>query len=499
MAPRGSVGRITGGGVERAGSLSPPSRPLKRIDVPLMILAALISLDMVGQISTFGGQTFSMLIVMAVLWMIPYGLIMAELGSAFPGEGGLYLWVRLGFGRLAGCVATVMYWSINPIWIGGSLAFLSVEAWSKHISPIAPGSVGDIGLKTAFVLLTFLITALPLQQAIKVFRVGTCLKLVLTTAFILSVMIYGVRSGFKGAGLSDMAPTMVGFVGLAPLLIFSLSGFEVPSQAGDGLRDPQRDIPRGVGLSGVVGVLAYALPMQSVFLVLPPESITGISGFMAAVAAVLQVYGEVTPLLLGVAVVAFIACLMITGAAWATAANRALAVASADGAFFSAFGTIDRRTRAPVRVTLLGAIIALFFMVAGTIFSQGDNEATFKVVLSIATSTFMLTLLFVFPAAVRLRMTHPHVSRPYIVPGGRAGMGFAAALAMFWVVLGAWSAIFPGAIEYLFGVYYPFEDHWGVSWLRFEVFTLGTLAVLLAIALLGYGSNVSSSTRRSVV
>ncbi|MDQ1231872.1 APC family permease [Sphingomonas sp. SORGH_AS_0879] len=493
---------VMDGGAKRDGPAGLPLGPLKRLDVPFMILAALISLDMVGQISTFGGQTFTMLIVMAVLWMVPYGLITAELGSAFPGEGGLYIWVKLAFGRLPACLATMLYWSINPIWIGGSLAFLSVEAWNGYIHPVTPGSLGDLGFKTIFVLVTFIITVLPLERSIILFRIGACLKLVLTAAFISSTLIYGALSGFRGAGVNAMTPTMMGFLGLAPLLVFSLSGFEVPSQAGGGLRNPQRDIPRGVGLSGVIGVLAYALPMLSLFLVLPPASITGISGFMSAVAMVLGVYGRFAPILLGGAVIAFIACLMITGAAWATAANRTLAVAAADGAFFSAFGKVERRTGVPLRVSGLGTVVALLFMAAGTIFSQGDSEATFKVVLSIATSTFLLTLLFVFPAAVRLRLRYPRVARPYAVPGGLAGMGVAAALAMFWAILGSWSAILPGSLEYILGFQYAFEENWGVSRLRFEVFTLGTLALLIVIALLGYMNNMRISLlggRRSSV
>jgi glutamate:GABA antiporter len=41
-------------------------------------------------------------------------------------------------------------------------------------------------------------------------------------------------------------------------------------------------------------------------------------------------------------------------------------------------------------------------------------------------------------------------------------------------------------LERLFGIGYDFEDTWGVSRTTFEVFTLGTLAVVVGIAVLGY-------------
>jgi glutamate:GABA antiporter len=46
--------------------------------------------------------------------------------------------------------------------------------------------------------------------------------------------------------------------------------------------------------------------------------------------------------------------------------------------------------------------------------------------------------------------------------------------------------VFPGVLERLFGIGYDFEDSWGVSRTTFEVFTLGTLAVVVGIAVLGY-------------
>jgi hypothetical protein len=41
-------------------------------------------------------------------------------------------------------------------------------------------------------------------------------------------------------------------------------------------------------------------------------------------------------------------------------------------------------------------------------------------------------------------------------------------------------------LERLFGISYDFHDTWGVSRTTFEVLTLGTLAVVFVIAIVGY-------------
>lgn len=459
---------------------------LRRLDVPIMILSAMIGLDMVGEISSFGAETFTWLIVLAVLWMVPYGLVTAELGSAFPDEGGLYEWVKKAFGRLPGSLATIMYWSINPLWIGGSLAFISTEAWSSYISPIEPGGVGDYLFKALFIAAATAITLMALERSRIIFQVGTYAKLILAVFFLVTTVAYGIQNGFNGIGSLTWSPTMIGFLGLVPLLLFSLVGFEVPSQAGSEMQNPQRDVPRGIAIGGSIGLLAYALPVLALLLVLPPEQITGIGGFITAVETVFGIYGPAASILVHIAVLAFIITLAITGATWALAANRALAVAAADGAFFPYFAKFDEKRQSPLRVGVFTGLVSLAFMIAGVIFSAGDNAATFGVVLSITISTSLIAYCFVFPAALRLRYTHADTPRPYAVPGGRAGMVIAAGLTTFWAALGTWVAVFPGTLEPLFGLDYDFLEYWGVTQTRFEVFTLGTLAVLTAIAVAGY-------------
>ncbi|MBO0884864.1 MAG: APC family permease, partial [Mycobacterium sp.] len=234
---------------------------LRRLDVPVMILAVMISLDMIGQISTFGGETFTWLLVLAVLWMLPYGLVTAELGSAFPVEGGVYEWVSRAFGRLSGSLAAIMYWSINPLWIGGSLAFISTEAWSTYIHPITAGSLADYVFKGAFILASMAITLLSLERCRVVFAIATNVKLLLALFFLATAVVYGVENGFNGIRMLTWSPTMTGFLALVPLLLFSLAGFEVPSQAGDEMQDPRHDVPRGIAVGGFIGLLAYSLPV----------------------------------------------------------------------------------------------------------------------------------------------------------------------------------------------------------------------------------------------
>ncbi len=61
---------------------------------------AIVGLDTLGQVSSYGAQTFTWVIILAVAFLFPYALVIAELGSAFTQEGGPYEWMKLAWGRL---------------------------------------------------------------------------------------------------------------------------------------------------------------------------------------------------------------------------------------------------------------------------------------------------------------------------------------------------------------------------------------------------------------
>ena len=124
-------------------------------------------------------------------------------------------------------------------------------------------------------------------------------------------------------------------------------------------------------------------------------------------------------------------------------------------------------------------------MIAVAAFDAGANSK-FVVVLTIAISTTLISYLWIFPAAVKLRSSHGHVNRPYRVPGGRDGIRGGGrhhhVLGRARLVV----AVFPGTLEELFGLEYDFTDEWGVSRGTFEILTLGTLAAVVLLALVGY-------------
>ncbi|WP_115790187.1 APC family permease [Arthrobacter silvisoli] len=461
-------------------------KSLGRFDILLLVVAAVISVEVLGQVSGFGGETFTWTLILAITFMVPYGLIFAETGGAFTEEGGVYVWTKMAYGRVVAAITSLFTWVTQPVWVGGAMSFVAVETWSEYVGHVEAGSVGDYLFKLAFIWITVSSAIISLKHGKWLPSLGAILKVVFLTFFIIVTLVYGLQHGFNGLDLGFFSPTLAGFLGVTPLLLFSFLGFESGNSAAGEMKNPAKDVPISVARSSMIAAASYLLPILAILLVVPLDQITGIGGLFGAVATVYTVFGPAAEAMLAVSAIVFCFVLVSQGAAWMIISDRMQAMAAADGSFFGGFfGRFHPKLGTPIRVNTLSGLVATLFMLAAMQLS-GTSSALFGVVLTIAISTFLLSYLLAIPAAVRLRRKYPDAVRPFKVPVSDTGFRILGVICFAWILVGSWVAVFPGTLEVLFGLGYDFEGVWGVSQLTFEAFALGTLGSILALGIVGY-------------
>lgn len=463
-------------------------KSLRRFDMVFFTVCAFVGLDTLGSVASHGPQGFLWLVVLALVFVAPYMLLISEVGSAFTQEGGPYEWTKLAFGRLHGGIAAILYWVTNPLWVGGSLAFISTRSWSANVFKIGTASPGDYLFKFIFIWISIGVAIISLRYGKWIPNFGAVLRAIVLGFFSLTVVIYGFKHGAAGFQWSHITPTRAVFFGLVPLLLFNYVGFELQNGAAEEMENPQRDVPLSILRSGVTGVLMYVIPIFCILLVLPAKAVTSIGGFIDAVTLTFHgVYGGAAHAMLIVMTLAFVGALVTSGAVWMIGSDRIQAVASYDGAFFPFFGVFNRKLGTPVRVNVLSGITSTAFcFVAISLLKNQSTAAAFTVVLDIAISTTLISYLWIFPAALKLRYSHPNVHRPYVHPWGMVGIWVSTILVTGWILLGSWVAVFPDTLERLFHVGYPFKGTWGVSQGTFELLTLGTLVVIVVVGVIGF-------------
>jgi len=453
---------------------------LRRFDLILFTACAIVGLDSVAFAAQAGAQAITWLVISLVLFLIPYGMIVAELGSAFPVEGGPYEWVKMSFGRLVGSVTAVLYWLTNPIWIGGALAATAIATLNDFVMRKPLGTAAEIVVGLAFTWITVAFAIIAFRYGKWAPNIGTFVKIAVVGIFTILFIVFLAQHG-RPAGVSTPAglrPSVNGFLTVIGVLVFLWVGFELSSGASEEMHNPQRDVPRMILGSGVIGALLYGLAIVGIILVIPRTGLSNVSGFTDAYKAVSSdLHSRQLDVVFGILI---ILTLVGSGAVWLEGADRVQAIAALDGSApswmgrFASFGT-------PVTVNLMSGVISSAFVFFLFLITKGSLADFFSVMIALAISSAALSYVFVFPALVVLRRKYPHAHRPYRVPGGMAGAWAAALITELFVVVTAITLLWPGAINALLGESYSIKRSSGVSRVFFESVTLGVFGIMVLL------------------
>jgi amino acid transporter len=457
-------------------------KSLLRFDLIFFTISAILVLDTISQSSSFGAQAVFWLVVSGITFLIPYGLITAELGAAFPTEGATYEWVRLAYGHFAGAVVGVLYWLSNPIWLGGTLAATAIGAMDLAWGTKLSGNTGpEIVIGFFFIWIAVTMNILSLKYMKWVPNAGAMVRLGLVALFAILVVATGFGSGFKGS-LSGFFPgadisVLIGVVGV---LVFQWVGFELQTNASEEMENPQRDIPRAVTASGVLVFLGYAVPIVGIILLLSSKDLSSVTGFISAYqVAVAGTLGGAAPFFNTIVGAAVVFSLLSAGTTWLMGSDRLMAIGALAGSGPQQLGYFSSRFGTPIVVNVLSGVISTVFMVLAFLLTSGNLGSFFQVVLGLVISTTTFSYILIFPALITLRRKYPNVKRPFVVPGGDAGMWASVVLTVFWVAAATLFSLWPGLFTSTWN-----GDKGNLSRFNFELATLLTMAALLALAVI---------------
>jgi APA family basic amino acid/polyamine antiporter len=285
-----------------------------------------------------------------------------ELASRYPEAGGLYVYLREGWGER---VAFLYGWQSLLIMDPGVTAALAMGA-AQYVVVLRPGLAGAERLVACVMIWTLALVAMGgLRIGARVFGVMTVAKIATLAAVILLALAGGAGdwSHFTaGPDRPAAAPPLgealaLGLVGV----FFSFGGFWEASRIASEVRNPRRTMPRAL-VVGVMAVTAIYLMTTAAFIYLvPPASATSAAEFARR-------FGEALLGPVGPAVLASIVLLSVVASAMAMiiVAPRLYEAMAADRLFPS--GWVRRRaaTGAPVRSTAVLASLATLFVLIGT-------------------------------------------------------------------------------------------------------------------------------------
>ena len=409
----------------------PLQRILRGVDLTLFSLCAILVLDGLGASAAIGPSSLIWYLVVLVLFFLPYGLITAELGAAYPVQGGLHDWIGRAFGPRWAARATWCYWVCVPLGIP-SVYVLAAGIFSQLFLP----GLDRRGIVLIALLLTWGTVALGvlrLELGRWVPNLGAPLKALVILALGFGGIAFALRHGpANELSLPALLPRWDAGLAFLPVVVFNFLGFELVSGASGEMRAPRRDVPRAIALSGLLIAFFYLFATLGMLLALPLAHLSLVQGIVGALEAVFGQTGAggLVVHALGVAVLASFLATMVT---WTQGTSRTAVRAAQEGSLPGILGRLDPRQATPVGAALFsGALASLVLIGYGLL--GGSDDHYFWSLFAFASIVFLLPYLLLFPAFLKLRRVDPAASRPYRLPGGAWFARLAAVVCLAFVL-----------------------------------------------------------------
>jgi len=429
---------------EQSAALAVPQaqsleRVLGRWDLVLFSVCAILTIDTLASAASMGVAWFSWWAITMVFFFVPYGLMTAELGAAWPAEGGVFVWVREAFGPRWGSTAAWLYWINNAFWIPA--VYLIFAGTFETIFLRTRSTWQEAGIAIVLTWLTVGVGVVRLEVSKWLPNVGAVVKVLIFLA--LGTLGFGSllagRPAANDFSLGSFLPRWNDSLAYLPVLLYNTLGFELASSAGAEMKDPRRDVPRVILLSGVVIAAVYALGVAGILLAVPIGKLSIVTGTWDTLAILGRQWGragDAAVLLLGIG---FLYACIANIVTWSLGVNRVAAVAAEEGVLPAALGRLHPRYKTPWVAFVAMGFVSTALLVGNALLSDSQSNI-FWMTFKLSGLCFLLCYLLVFPAFLVLRKRRPRHPRPYRVPGGH-GVATVAAVVCTLYVAGA-SALF---------------------------------------------------------
>lgn len=427
--------------------MQPPSsshktKPLGIFSLAMINVIAVDSLRSLPAGAEYGFSLVFFYLLAAICFFIPTALVTAELATAWPNTGGVYIWVRTAFGQRWGLFTIWLQWIYNVIWYPTILSFIA--ATLAYL--IDPNLAHHKFFMLAIVLSTLWIVTglncLGLRVASWFTSFGAIIGTLIPMAIITLLGIAWLKSG-KPTEIhftwAEFFPRLDNYNNLAFIttLIFGLIGLEMSAVHAGDVRNPKRDYPRALLLSAVLILTTLICASLAIAIVIPPAKLSVLSGLTDAYIIFFNAYQlkQFIPVIIFLIILG--SCCGVS--AWLLGPTRGLLIAAKESGI-SSWWLQTNKQEMPNRLLILQALIVTLL---SSLFVLMPTVSSAYWLLSVMTAQLGVGFyIFMFSAALRLHYKASDTPRSYRIPGGSLGIWLV-------VILGIASCIFTFAVGFL--------------------------------------------------
>ncbi|MGO9539632.1 MAG: APC family permease [Terriglobales bacterium] len=384
------------GGIVGSGIFINPYVVARQVHTPALILGAWIF----GGIIAVGG---------AFIW--------AELAATMPEVGGQYAYLREAYHPV---VAFLYGWVLLLVIQTGGMAVVSIT-FARYFLELTGMHTQEWVVATAALAMLTLINCLGVKTGGRTQSALMVMKIVAITVLVIAgLVLAGKHVTMTTAAERESSLTSFG-AAMVPVL-FSYGGWQTANFLAGEMKEPRKDLPRGL-LLGVLGVVVLYLSVNWVCLrSLGPEALAATTTPATAVMRLALGQRGATFIAAAIAVstLGFLSQSILT-------APRVYFAMADDGLFFRAVAWLDPRTRVPLIAIVLQSVWTMVIALSGR------YEQILNYVISMDFLFFGMTATTIFVFRRRAARGDVDSSNTYHVPGHPVSTAVFVAIC-WWVV-----------------------------------------------------------------
>lgn len=403
-------------------------------DVILSVICVVFVAEAAAPVASIGNSQYFWWGFMILAFLLPYGLIAAELGTAYAGNGGLYDWIHAAYpqGKWA-ARASWYYWINFPLWMA-SLAVMCPELL-RDITGRQMGTIASLAVQLLFIWIVTLIACYPVCDSIVILNVSAVIKILLALLVGGLGVWYISRYGF----VNDMsARTFLPSFDLTSLsyisvIIFNFLGFEVVCTFAGSMSEPKKQIPQSIVTGGIVIAAIYLFSAFGIGAAVDVREISVDSGLIDAVSLILGADGGV---LVAVVALLFLVTLFGNMISWSMGVNSTAALAADHNDMPRVFAKRWAKNNMPVGSAVASGVVASGVCILGVLIETVTPDSSlFWSFFALNLVMLLLSYLPVFPAFLKLRRVDAKTPRPFRVPGSDAALRCIAYVPMALIII----------------------------------------------------------------
>ncbi|MEZ8646729.1 APC family permease [Vibrio cyclitrophicus] len=379
----------------------------------LFSLCAVLVVDTLTASASIGVSSIGWWLLILVVFVLPYGLITSELSSAYPGEGGIYDWVKKAFGSNWAIRTTWFYWINVGLWMP-AVYILFAGMFAELFAPDLPLSA-QILICIALTWGTVWICNISTDIGVMITNFCAILKVIIISVLGVGGFIYAANNGVANEfSFQAILPSFDTGVAFLPALVFNLMGFELVATMTKQMKDVKQ-MPKVVFLAIAITSFLYIAGTIGILMALPVDEI----GLVAGIVDTLKVLFGEGPLgqfiiyALGVVtLITFIGNMV----SWTMGSSRAAAEAGKEGELPQIAAKTSDKHGTPVGANLITGLVSTSVIIIYAFFAN-TNDELFWSMFAFSSCVFLMPYLFMFPAYLKLRTTDADRTRPFRVPG----------------------------------------------------------------------------------